>query len=202
MAANKAILAGAIASLWPSRSTPLSSLSSPSTFLYKEPQTTISLQEKTQENKNFLLSSLCVSLPFPLSVTVVRVEVQQNEKTKIKNCFDFRPLTVVTRENLISLVMGFLHKLWDETLAGPMLDTGLGKLRKYNSFPVRSSPPVNASSANSNGEMNVTRSITIIRTNSSNLRNLSVDPGSAPESPAPPSTPGTPLTRMLYHLSA
>lgn len=98
--------------------------------------------------------------------------------------------------------MGFLHKLWDETLAGPMPDTGLGKLRKYNSFPVRLSPPVNASSANSNGEMNVTRSITIIRTNSSNLRNLSVDPGSAPESPAPPSTPGTPLTRMLYHLSA
>nr|TKR91961.1 auxin-repressed 12.5 kDa protein-like isoform X1 [Populus alba] len=97
--------------------------------------------------------------------------------------------------------MGFLHKLWDETLAGPMPDTGLGKLRKYNSFPVRSSPPVNASSANSNGEMNVTRSITIIRTSSSNLRNLSVDPcsapespGSAPESPAPPSTPGTPLT--------
>ncbi|XP_011048592.1 PREDICTED: auxin-repressed 12.5 kDa protein-like isoform X2 [Populus euphratica] len=90
--------------------------------------------------------------------------------------------------------MGFLHKLWDETLAGPMPDTGLGKLRKYNSFPVRSSPPVNASSANSNGEMNVTRSITIIRTNSSNLRNLSVDPGSAPQSPAPPSTPGTPLT--------
>ena len=105
--------------------------------------------------------------------------------------------------------MGFLHKLWDETLAGPMPDTGLGKLRKYNSFPVRSLPPVNASSANSNGEMNVTRSITIIRTNSSNLRNLSVDPGSAPESPgsapespAPPSTPGTPLTRMLYYFSA
>ncbi|KAF9689823.1 hypothetical protein SADUNF_Sadunf01G0132600 [Salix dunnii] len=90
--------------------------------------------------------------------------------------------------------MGFLHKLWDETLAGPMPDTGLGKLRKYDSFSVRSSSPVNASSANRNGELNVTRSITIIRTSSSNLRNLSVDPGSAPESPAPPSTPGTPLT--------
>jgi hypothetical protein len=89
MAANKAILAGAIASLWPSRSTPLSSLSSLSTFLYKEPQTTISLQEKTQENKNFLLSSLCVSFPFPLLVTVVRVEVQQNETTKTKKLFWF-----------------------------------------------------------------------------------------------------------------
>ncbi|CAK7356469.1 unnamed protein product [Dovyalis caffra] len=87
--------------------------------------------------------------------------------------------------------MGFLHKLWDETLAGPMPDTGLGKLRKYDSFSARSTPPV---AANSNEEINVTRSITIIRTNSSNFRNISVDPGSAPESPAPPSTPGTPLT--------
>ncbi|KAH9665392.1 auxin-repressed protein [Citrus sinensis] len=26
--------------------------------------------------------------------------------------------------------MGFLHKLWDETLAGPTPDSGLGKLRK------------------------------------------------------------------------
>ncbi|KAJ6714992.1 DORMANCY-ASSOCIATED PROTEIN-like protein 4 [Salix viminalis] len=91
--------------------------------------------------------------------------------------------------------MGFLHKLWDETLAGPMPDSGLGKLRKYDSFSARSSPPVNASAASRNGEMNVTRSITIIRRiSASSLRNLSVDPGSAPESPAPPSTPETPLT--------
>ncbi|KAJ6427164.1 hypothetical protein OIU84_022717 [Salix udensis] len=91
--------------------------------------------------------------------------------------------------------MGFLHKLWDETLAGPMPDSGLGKLRKYDSFSARSSPPVNASAASRNGEMNVTRSITIIRRSSaSSLRSLSVDPGSAPESPPPPSTPGTPLT--------
>ncbi|KAJ6394299.1 hypothetical protein OIU77_023510 [Salix suchowensis] len=91
--------------------------------------------------------------------------------------------------------MGFLHKLWDETLAGPMPDSGLGKLRKYDSFSARSSPPVNASAASRNGEMSITRSITIIRRSSaSSLRSLSVDPGSAPESPAPPSTPGTPLT--------
>ncbi|KAL2336379.1 hypothetical protein Fmac_010825 [Flemingia macrophylla] len=31
--------------------------------------------------------------------------------------------------------MGFLDKLWDETLAGPAPESGLGKLRKYNSFP-------------------------------------------------------------------
>ncbi|XP_028752117.1 dormancy-associated protein homolog 4-like [Neltuma alba] len=34
--------------------------------------------------------------------------------------------------------MGFLHKLWDETLAGPTPDTGLSKLRKFDS----SYPPV------------------------------------------------------------
>ncbi|XP_011036510.1 PREDICTED: uncharacterized protein LOC105133995 isoform X3 [Populus euphratica] len=91
--------------------------------------------------------------------------------------------------------MGFLHKLWDETLAGPMPDSGLGKLRKYDSFSVRSSPPVDAAAANSIEDMNITRSITIVRTNSSKcLRNISVNSCSAPESPATPSTPTTPLT--------
>jgi hypothetical protein len=94
--------------------------------------------------------------------------------------------------------MGFLHKLWDETLAGPMPDSGLGKLRKYDSFSVRSSPPVDAAAANSIEDMNITRSITIVRTNSSKyLRNISVDPCSSPVSPATPSTPTTPLTRKL-----
>ncbi|XP_034900119.1 dormancy-associated protein homolog 4 isoform X4 [Populus alba] len=93
--------------------------------------------------------------------------------------------------------MGFLHKLWDETLAGPMPDSGLGKLRKYDSFSVRSSPPVDAAAAaNSIEDMNITRSITVVRTNNSRyLRNISVDPCSSPASPATPSTPTTPLTR-------
>lgn len=88
--------------------------------------------------------------------------------------------------------MGFLHKLWDETLAGPAPDSGLGKLRKYDSFYAatqRSAPAVLP-----HQEMAITRSITILRTNS-NFKNLSVDPGSAPDSPATPSTPGTPFTR-------
>ncbi|KAK4269037.1 hypothetical protein QN277_022245 [Acacia crassicarpa] len=34
--------------------------------------------------------------------------------------------------------MGFLHRLWDETLAGPTPDTGLSKLRKFDS----SHPPL------------------------------------------------------------
>ncbi|XP_042967780.1 dormancy-associated protein homolog 4-like isoform X2 [Carya illinoinensis] len=84
--------------------------------------------------------------------------------------------------------MGFLHKLWDETLAGPAPDTGLGKLRKYDSFSAKRSPSMVAN------EVPITRSITILRTKST-FRNLLVDPGSASESPAVPGTPGTPLTR-------
>ncbi|OAY53254.1 dormancy-associated protein homolog 4 [Manihot esculenta] len=87
--------------------------------------------------------------------------------------------------------MGFLHKLWDETLAGPAPDSGLGKLRKYDSFSAsttRSAPAVVP-----HQEMAITRSITILRTHS-NFKNLSVDPGSAPDSPATPTTPGTPLS--------
>ncbi|XP_048234586.1 dormancy-associated protein homolog 4 isoform X2 [Ricinus communis] len=90
--------------------------------------------------------------------------------------------------------MEFLHKLWDETLAGPAPETGVGKLRKYDSFSAsRSSPPVVE-------EMPIiTRSITILKSNS-NFKNLSIDPGSAPDSPASstcttprtPFSPGTP----------
>ncbi|XP_028774430.1 dormancy-associated protein homolog 4 isoform X1 [Neltuma alba] len=83
--------------------------------------------------------------------------------------------------------MGFLHKLWDETLAGPAPESGLGKLRKYDSFPASSSaspilpPPT------------ITRSITIVRT-SSDSRCFSSDPASLPDSPSGPTTPRTPST--------
>ncbi|XP_044495274.1 dormancy-associated protein homolog 4-like isoform X2 [Mangifera indica] len=87
--------------------------------------------------------------------------------------------------------MGFLHKIWDETLAGPAPETGLGKLRKYHSFSgTRSqlSPAVNGAD-----DVVVTRSIMILKSNS-NFRSLSLDPGSASESPAVPPTPRTPLS--------
>lgn len=107
--------------------------------------------------------------------------------------------------------MGFLNKLWDETLAGPMPDTGLSKLRKYKSFSgTRSTPPpppppplplplssgqVAAGTDCVDHEVQVTRSITILRNNSNPLgRNLSIDvPGSEPDSPTS-STPRTPVT--------
>ncbi|KAJ0074926.1 hypothetical protein Patl1_33780 [Pistacia atlantica] len=87
--------------------------------------------------------------------------------------------------------MGFLHKLWDETLAGPAPETGLGKLRKYDSFSGTRSP--HSPAVNGADDVVVTRSITILRSNS-NFRSLSLDPGSAPESPAGPDTPRTPTT--------
>ncbi|XP_021294360.1 dormancy-associated protein homolog 4 isoform X1 [Herrania umbratica] len=87
--------------------------------------------------------------------------------------------------------MGFLHKLWDETLAGPMPETGLGKLRKYDSFSsTRSSP---APVVDGNNKMMITRSITILKSNSG-FRNLSVEPSSTPDSPSGSSTPGTPFS--------
>ena len=50
-----------------------------------------------------------------------------------------------------------LHKLWDGTLS----DTGFGMLRKHDSFSVSESPLVKIS-----GDLPVTRSIFILRSNS------------------------------------
>ncbi|KAF5743809.1 putative Dormancy/auxin associated family protein [Tripterygium wilfordii] len=91
--------------------------------------------------------------------------------------------------------MGFLHKLWDETLAGPAPDTGLGKLRKYDSFKLPPSSTATTTSPPSHhrdhNHIAVTRSISIIRTTS----NLAVDPGSPPDSPAgSAATPTTPMS--------
>ncbi|PKI69631.1 dormancy-associated protein homolog 4 [Punica granatum] len=93
--------------------------------------------------------------------------------------------------------MGFLHKLWDETLAGPTPDSGLGKLRKYDSFSATQSAPL------AHAPANITRSITLMKNNNSSsssprfVRNLSVETtGSVLESPVGPSTPGTPVSPM------
>lgn len=85
--------------------------------------------------------------------------------------------------------MGFLDKLWDETLAGPPPETGLGKLRKYKSLSATRSPPII-----NPGEVHVTRTITILKANSS-FRNYS--PDSVPDSPAGTSAPESPFTRTF-----
>jgi len=112
--------------------------------------------------------------------------------------------------------MGLLDQLWDETVAGPRPDSGLGRLRKYSSFsPSSSSSPsfpapapaaAFDASAPAPAPPAVTRSITIARPPS-----LSVDASpraesyssSVPSSPA--STPDSPfatggLARLCFFL--
>ncbi|KAI5665353.1 hypothetical protein M9H77_15206 [Catharanthus roseus] len=90
--------------------------------------------------------------------------------------------------------MGFLHKLWDETVAGPAPESGLGKLRKYNSFSG------SRLAAAADDPLPISRSITILRGNSLQIPNLNVydDSASLPSSPAAsssvPTTPRSPTT--------
>ncbi|KAK3121864.1 hypothetical protein QOZ80_8BG0662030 [Eleusine coracana subsp. coracana] len=98
--------------------------------------------------------------------------------------------------------MGLLDQLWDETVAGPRPDSGLGKLRKYSSFPPSSSISSWSSSAPAAAAANndppppaaVTRSITIARppalTVDASPRGESYS-SSVPDSPA--STPDSPF---------
>ncbi|XP_010552259.1 PREDICTED: dormancy-associated protein homolog 4 [Tarenaya hassleriana] len=84
-----------------------------------------------------------------------------------------------------------LHKLWDETVAGPAPETGLGKLKKQKDqiSAVRSPPQIS-------GDHAVTRSITVVKGNNGGiLRNLRIDSGRLPDSPVGSSSnPGTPHT--------
>ena len=85
--------------------------------------------------------------------------------------------------------MSFLQKLWDETLAGPAPDSGLSRLRKYNSFSASRSPPMlsNDVLSNNSNNINIPPRIQIPSPT------LSQSPPSFPESPmAAPSTPRTP----------
>ncbi|CAH1450807.1 dormancy-associated protein homolog 3 isoform X3 [Lactuca sativa] len=87
--------------------------------------------------------------------------------------------------------MSLLDQLWDDTVAGPRPDKGLGKLRKQSTFSFRSSdsgkesPPV-TNTAVEDPAMRVTRSIMIVKPE----RTLSDTP---PASPAGSTTPVSPF---------
>ncbi|KAF8083823.1 hypothetical protein N665_0750s0011 [Sinapis alba] len=84
--------------------------------------------------------------------------------------------------------MGFLHKLWDDTVAGPAPESGLGKLRKHDSLSTVRSPL---------SRDQVTRNLIVTKgdNNVRGLRELKMDPGRVPDSPTGSSSnPGTPLT--------
>uniref|UniRef100_A0A0E0D3E5 Uncharacterized protein n=1 Tax=Oryza meridionalis TaxID=40149 RepID=A0A0E0D3E5_9ORYZ len=93
--------------------------------------------------------------------------------------------------------MGLLDQLWDETVAGPRPDSGLGKLRKYSSFSPSSAAAAAGAAAPADAPVaTVTRSITIVRPPSLSVPSPRGGGGgeyssSVPSSPA--SAPGSPF---------
>ncbi|MQL41393.1 hypothetical protein EI012_26145, partial [Escherichia coli] len=88
-------------------------------------------------------------------------------------------------------------QLWDDTVAGPPPDNGLGKLRKHHTFAFRSNSAkeTEAGSLRSYGEespeeaMRVTRSIMIVKPPGYQSQS-----GSAPASPAGSTPPVSPFS--------
>uniref|UniRef100_I1NJ27 Uncharacterized protein n=1 Tax=Glycine max TaxID=3847 RepID=I1NJ27_SOYBN len=91
--------------------------------------------------------------------------------------------------------MGLLDHLWDDTLAGPRPENGLGKLRKHHSFAFRSASAKDSGSVKSYGEdspknaVRVTRSIMIVKPPGNQSPS-----GSAPASPAGSTPPVSPFS--------
>ncbi|KAI3445335.1 hypothetical protein Pfo_002000 [Paulownia fortunei] len=91
--------------------------------------------------------------------------------------------------------MGLLDQLWDDTLAGPLPDTGLGKLRKHATFSFRSHSGKESEAANNGrsfGEeaaedaTRVTRSIMILKPPQANQKD---SPPVSPAGSTPPVSP-------------
>jgi len=89
--------------------------------------------------------------------------------------------------------MGLLDQLWDDTVAGPRPDHGLGRLLKYASFSPSSTTAASgaAPSADVAAAPAVTRSITILRPPALSVTSSRSESGSAPSSPA--SVPDSPF---------
>ncbi|KAK9048892.1 hypothetical protein SSX86_032141 [Deinandra increscens subsp. villosa] len=96
--------------------------------------------------------------------------------------------------------MTILDHLWDDTLAGPQPEKGLGKLRKHSTSSFRSSnsgnePQPETNTAVVDPAMRVTRSIMIVKP----ARNESETPPASPAGATPPASPfpGKPYQRHL-----
>ena len=91
--------------------------------------------------------------------------------------------------------MGLLDQLWDDTVAGPRPENGLGKLRKQSSLGLRSSSGKESEGGNvrsytddsSTEATRVTRSIMIVKP-------PGYQGGSPPVSPAGSTTPVSPFS--------
>ncbi|KAL3843683.1 hypothetical protein ACJIZ3_001086 [Penstemon smallii] len=90
--------------------------------------------------------------------------------------------------------MGLLDQLWDDTVAGPPPDSGLGKLRKHSTFSFRSNSgkesEVNSGrlmgEESAEDEMRVTRSIMIVKPPQTSTRD---SPPVSPAGSTPPVSP-------------
>ncbi|MBA0687409.1 hypothetical protein Goari_014952 [Gossypium aridum] len=95
--------------------------------------------------------------------------------------------------------MGLLDQLWDDTVAGPRPDNGLGKLRKHSTFTFRpnSAKESDGGSVRSYGDIapeeatRVTRSIMIVKP-------PGYQSGSPPVSPAGSTPPVSPFSDGMF----
>ena len=87
--------------------------------------------------------------------------------------------------------MGILDHLWDDTVAGPRPENGLGKLREQHTFSFRPSSGNDQSDGGDSPEeaLKVTRSIMIIKP-------PGYQGGSAPVSPAGSTPPVSPFSEQ------
>ncbi|XP_020221829.1 dormancy-associated protein homolog 3 isoform X1 [Cajanus cajan] len=95
--------------------------------------------------------------------------------------------------------MGLLDHLWDDTVAGPRPENGLGKLRKHHTFAFRSGSAKESESGSvkpygedtAEDAVRVTRSIMIVKPPGYQSQSQS---GSAPVSPAGSTPPVSPFS--------
>ncbi|XP_038878401.1 dormancy-associated protein homolog 4-like [Benincasa hispida] len=100
--------------------------------------------------------------------------------------------------------MSFLQKLWDETLAGPAPDSGLSRLRKYNSFSASRSPPMLSNDVVSNIPPSIQIPSPTLSQNQTSFPESPIASSSTPRTPpsTPPETPrGDDMKRLARRRS-
>uniref|UniRef100_A0A453KUV4 Uncharacterized protein n=2 Tax=Aegilops tauschii subsp. strangulata TaxID=200361 RepID=A0A453KUV4_AEGTS len=106
-------------------------------------------------------------------------------------------------DRIVVRSMGLLDQLWDDTVAGPRPDHGLGRLRKYASFSP-SSAAAGTTAAVPSADVAapaVTRSITILRPPALSVTSPRGESGSGSAPSSPASVPDSPFgTGILSHL--
>ncbi|XP_039028084.1 dormancy-associated protein homolog 3-like isoform X2 [Hibiscus syriacus] len=92
--------------------------------------------------------------------------------------------------------MGLLDQLWDDTVAGPRPENGLGKLRKHSSFPLRpnSSKEPDGGSMRSFSDETTSEETTKVTRTIMIVKSPRYQSGSPPVSPAESTPPVSPFS--------